>query len=162
MGSHDSGSGEIVGAKNNEEPFMRQLLKSAGAFAAVAALAAGITQVTAHHSASMFDFSKTMTMRGSVVELRWVNPHVTLTVNGSSSAGEAPGEWLMETTSPGNLVRVGGWRRDAIKPGEQVEVLFNPLREEGKKMGLMRQLTVLATGEVFKANIRDQERPGLE
>jgi len=26
----------------------------------------------------------------------------------------------------------------------------------------MRQLTVVATGEVFKANIREQEMPGLE
>jgi hypothetical protein len=68
----------------------------------------------------------------------------------------------METTSPGNLVRVGGWRRDVVKPGDQVEVVFHPLRDAGKKSGLMRQLTVLATGEVFAANIRDQEKPGLE
>jgi Family of unknown function (DUF6152) len=141
---------------------MRQLLKSIGAFAAIVVLAAGISEVAAHHSASMFDFSKTMTIRGSVVELRWVNPHVTLTLNAALTAGEAPAEWLMETTSPGNLVRVGGWRRDIVKPGDQVEIVFHPLRDESKKSGLMRQLTLLATGEVFAANIRDQERPGLE
>src|SRR6185369_10380817 len=140
---------------------MRKLMKSIGAFAAFVVLAAGISQVAAHHSASMFDFSKTVTMRGSVVELRWVNPHVTLTVNGA--VGEEPAaEWLMETTSPGNLVRVGGWRRDIVKPGDQVEIVFHPLREPDKKSGLMRQLKLLATGEVFAANIRDQERPGLE
>jgi len=140
---------------------MRKLMKSIGAFAAFAVLAAGISQVAAHHSASMFDFSKTVTMRGSVVELRWVNPHVTLTGNGA--VGEEPAaEWLMETTSPGNLVRVGGWRRDIVKPGDQVEIVFHPLREPDKKSGLMRQLKLLATGEVFAANIRDQERPGLE
>jgi hypothetical protein len=141
---------------------MRQLMKSIGALAAVAMLAVGISQVSAHHSASMFDFSKTMTLKGTVVELRWVNPHVTLTLNGSLNADEAPAEWLMETTSPGNLVRVGGWRRDVVKPGDQVEVVFHPLREADKKSGLMRQLTVLATGEVFAANIRDLEKPGLE
>jgi hypothetical protein len=141
---------------------MRQLIKALGVFAAVAVLAAGITQVAAHHSASMFDFSKTVTLKGSVVELRWVNPHVTLTLNGSLAPDEAPAEWLMETTSPGNLVRVGGWRRDIVKPGDQVEVVFHPLRDSDKKSGLMRQLTVLATGEVFAANIRDQEKPGLE
>jgi hypothetical protein len=161
MGPHNIRSGEIAG-KNKQELSMRQLMKSTGALAAVAVLAAGISQVAAHHSASMFDFSKTVTMKGSVVELRWVNPHVTLTLNGSTSAGEAPAEWLMETTSPGNLVRVGGWRRDVVKPGDQVEVLFHPLRDADKKSGLMRQLTVVATGEVFAANIRDQERPGLE
>jgi hypothetical protein len=161
MGPHHSRSGEIAG-KNKQEVSMRKLVKAIGAVAAVAVLAAGISQVAAHHSASMFDFSRTLTLKGSVVELRWVNPHVTMTLTGSLSADEAPAEWLMETTSPGNLVRVGGWRRDVVKPGDQVEVVFHPLRDADKKSGLMRQLTVLATGEVFAANIRDQEKPGLE
>jgi hypothetical protein len=141
---------------------MRHVLKSIGALAVFAVLALGISQVAAHHSASMFDFSKTQTLKGKVVELRWVNPHVTLTLTGSLTPDEAPAEWLMETTSPGNLVRVGGWRRDIVKPGDEVEVVFFPLREGDRKNGLMRQLTVLATGEVFAANIRDQEKPGLE
>jgi hypothetical protein len=161
MGPHDSYS-EVAAKKNQQELSMRQLMKSIGVLAAIAVLAAGMSKVAAHHSASMFDFSRTVTMKGSVVELRWVNPHVTMTLNGSLNADEAPAEWLMETTSPGNLVRVGGWRRDVVKPGDQVEVVFYPLRDPDKKSGLMRQLKVLATGEVFAANIRDQERPGLE
>ena len=68
----------------------------------------------------------------------------------------------MEMTSPGNLVRAGGWRRDAVKPGERVEVVFSPLRDGEKKGGALKKLTVLATGEVFTANIREQEKPGLE
>jgi Family of unknown function (DUF6152) len=141
---------------------MRPLMKSIGAVAAVTMLAVGISEVTAHHSAAMFDHSRTMTIKGSVVELRWVNPHVTLTVNGSLSSDDAPAEWLMEMTSPGNLVRAGGWRRDAVKPGDQVEVVFSPLRDPDRKGGALKQLTVLATGEVFSANIREQEKPGLE
>jgi hypothetical protein len=141
---------------------MRHVMKSIGAFAAFAVLALGISQVAAHHSGAMFDFSKTQTIKGKVVELRWVNPHVTLTLTGSLTPDEAPAEWLMETTSPGNLVRVGGWRRDIVKPGDEVEIVFFPLREPDKKSGLMRELKLLATGEVFAANIRDQEKPGLE
>jgi hypothetical protein len=141
---------------------MRQLIKSAGALAAVCLLTAGISSVAAHHSSAMFDHSKTETIKGTVVELRWVNPHVTVTVNGSHSEEEAPAEWLMEMTSPGNLVRAGGWRRDAVKPGDKVEVVFSPMRDPEKKGGALKQLTVLATGEVFTANIREQEKPGLE
>jgi len=141
---------------------MRFFLKSIGAVAVLALVAAGISRVAAHHSASMFDFSKTETMKGKVVELRWVNPHVTLTMIGALKPGEEPAEWLMETTSPGNLTRVGGWRRDIVKPGDEVEVVFYPLREADKKLGLMRQLTTLSNGQVYAANIRDQERPGLE
>jgi hypothetical protein len=140
---------------------MRHLLKSAGVIAVVCGLA-GISSVTAHHSATMFDHSKTLTINGTVVELRWVNPHVSLSVNGTLKDGEAPALWVMEMTSPGNLVRAGGWRRDAVKPGEKVEVDFSPLREADRKGGALKKLTVLATGEVFTANLREQERPGLE
>ena len=140
---------------------MRQVMKSIGAMAVLAVMAAGVSQVAAHHSAAMFDSSKFQTLKGKVVELRWVNPHVTVTVTGSPSPDEAPAEWVMETTSPGNLVR-GGWRRDALKPGEEVEVTFNPEREAGKKSGRLREVRVISTGEVFTANIRDQEKPGLE
>jgi Family of unknown function (DUF6152) len=134
---------------------MRQLIKSAGAIVAFCVLAAGISSVAAHHST-------TATIKGTVVELRWVNPHVTLTVNGSLNEGDAPADWLMEMTSPGNLVRAGGWRRDAVKAGEKVEVVFSPLRDAERKGGALKKLTVLATGEVFTANIREQEKPGLE
>jgi hypothetical protein len=141
---------------------MRNVLKLFGAFAFVAVLAGGISQVAAHHSAAMFDFTKMLKLKGKVVEMRWVNPHVTITITGSPSADEAPADWLMETTSPGNLTRVGGWRRDIIKPGDEIEVTFHPEREAGKKSGLLREMKLLSTGEVFPANIRDQEKPGLE
>ena len=141
---------------------MRQVIRSVGALAALCMLAAGISSVSAHHSSTMFDHSKTLTIKGTVVELRWVNPHVTLTVNGTINPDEAPADWLMEMTSPGNLVRAGGWRRDAVKPGDMVEIDFSPLRDADRKGGALKKLTVLATGEVFTANIREQEKPGLE
>src|ERR1700692_2971976 len=147
---------------NHRERPMRQLIKSVGALTAVWMLAAGISSVTAHHSSTMFDHSKTVTIKGTVVELRWVNPHVTITINGSLNEGDAPADWLMEMTSPGNLVRAGGWRRDAVKPGEKVEIVFSPMRDPEKKGGALKKLTVLSTGEVFTANIREQEKPGLE
>jgi hypothetical protein len=141
---------------------MRQLFKSVGVLAAVWALTAGISSVAAHHSTTMFNHSRTVTIKGTVVELRWVNPHVTVTINGSINDDEAPVDWLMEMTSPGNLVRAGGWRRDAVKPGDKVEVVFSPLRDPDKKGGALKKLRVVSTGEVFTANIREQEKPGLE
>jgi hypothetical protein len=137
-------------------------MKSIGVVAVLAVVAAGISQVAAHHSASMFDVMRTEVLKGKVVELRWVNPHVTLTVKGALKSGEAAGEWLMETTSPGNLTRVGGWQRDTVKPGDAVEVVFHPLRQPGKRHGLLRQLTTLSNGEVFATNIRDRETADLE
>jgi hypothetical protein len=141
---------------------MKQLFKSACSLFALGCVAAGLSSVAAHHSTTMFDHTKTLTINGTVVELRWVNPHVSLSVNGTVREGEEPTVWLMEMTSPGNLVRAGGWRRDAVKSGERVEVVFSPLRDSEKKGGALKKLTVLATGEVFTANLREQEKPGLE
>jgi hypothetical protein len=137
-------------------------MKPIGVLAALAVVAAGISQVAAHHSASMFDVMRTEVVKGKVVELRWVNPHVTLTVKGTLKSGEAAAEWLMETTSPGNLTRVGGWQPDTVKPGDAVEAVFHPLRQPGKRHGLLRQLTTLSNGEVYATNIRDRETADLE
>lgn len=141
---------------------MNQFLRSAGVIVAVCGLAAGMSSVAAHHSTTMFDHAKTLTIKGEVVELRWVNPHVSLSVNGLVGDSTTPEVWLMEMTSPGNLMRAGGWRRDAVKPGEKAEVSFSPLRDAEKKGGALKRLLVVATGEVFTASIRDQERPGIE
>jgi hypothetical protein len=140
---------------------MLQLLKAAGAIA-VCGLVIGLSTAAAHHSGTMFDFSRTLTITGTVVELRWVNPHVSLSINGMLKEGEEPELWVLEMTSPGNLVRAGGWRRDAVKPGDRVEVDFFPLRDAERRGGTLKKLTVPATGEVFTANLREQEKPGLE
>src|SRR5258707_9324084 len=99
---------------------MKQLLRSALVLAALGGVAAGLSSVAAHHSTTMFDHAKSLTINGTVVELRWVNPHVSLSVNGTLKEGEEPAVWVMEMTSPGNLVRAGGWTRNAVKSGDKV------------------------------------------
>jgi hypothetical protein len=141
---------------------MKRLVRSALALAALGGVAAGISSVAAHHSTTMFDHSKTLTINGTVVELRWVNPHVSLSVNGTLKDSEESGVWVMEMTSPGNLVRAGGWSRSSVKPGEKVEVDFSPLRDPSMKGGALKKLTLVDTGQVLSANIRAQEMPGLE
>ena len=138
-------------------------MTSIGAFAVLAVVAAGFWQAAAHHSASMFDMTRSEVLKGRVVELRWVNPHVTLTVRGTLKSGDAHAVWVIETTSPGNLTRVDeGWNRDTVKPGEAVEVIFHPLRQPGKRLGLLRQLTTLSNGQVYATHLRDQQTANLD
>ncbi len=121
-----------------------------------------LTSVWAHHSTTMFDHAKTLTINGEVVELRWVNPHVSLSVSGIVKGSEEQGVWTMEMTSPGNLVRAGGWSRNSVKAGDKVQVDFSPLRDTSLKGGALKKLTIADTGQVLTANIRAQEMPGLE
>src|SRR5271166_5052057 len=141
---------------------MRLLLATVAAVSVLLGTVVGMQFAAAHHSASMFDHSKTLTIRGTAVELRWVNPHVSLLVKGIVEGNKEEEEWLMEMTSPGNLVRAGGWSRNAVKAGDRVVVEFSPLRDESRRGGALKKVTLVDTGQVFTANLRAQEMPGLE
>jgi uncharacterized protein DUF6152 len=116
--------------------------------------------VAAHHSFAMFDFSKTMTVKATVTEFRWTNPHVALLVEFPPQPGATPEVWSMELTSPGNLTR-GGWTRHSFKPGDRIELVFNPLRD-GKHGGAFDKATFLDTGQVISSDLRAAEKPGLQ
>jgi hypothetical protein len=114
----------------------------------------------AHHSFAMFDFNNTVKMNATVTEFRWTNPHVVLLVEAPPKPGAPPQTWSMELTSPGNLTRMG-WTRKSFKPGDQIELQFNPLRD-GKHGGAFSQAKLVATGQVFSSSVRDAEKPGLK
>jgi len=141
---------------------VKQLFKTVGAMSVAVGFMAAVHSAAAHHSTTMFDHSKAMTIKGTVVELRWTNPHVSLLVHGTVNDGDEPTDWLLEMTSPGNLVRAGGWSRTAVKPGDRVQVEMSPLRDSEKHGGALKKVTLIETGQSFTANLREQERPGLE
>lgn len=114
----------------------------------------------AHHSFAMFDFNNTVTLDATVTEFRWTNPHVVLLVEGSPKPGAPVEVWSMELTSPGNLTRMG-WSRKSFKPGDHIELQFNPLRD-GKHGGAFKEAKLLATGQVLTSSVRDAEKPGLK
>ncbi len=134
---------------------MKQYLKAIGIVAS--ALAGGGQAAWAHHSTSMFDHAKTVTVHGIVTEVRWVNPHVTLWIKGGLKEGD-DAVWGFETTSPGNLVR-RGWSRTSIKPGDKVTIEMSPMRDSDSRGGALKKVTIDATGVSFQSNIRD-EAPG--
>lgn len=114
----------------------------------------------AHHSFAMFDFGKTVTLKGTIKEFQWTNPHVVLYVLADGAPGTAPQEWVLELTSPGNLTR-GGWNRHAFNAGDKVEIELSPLRD-GTNGGAFRQGKILGSGQVWSSNLKGAEKPGLD
>ena len=141
---------------------MQRFLATVGVASAVIGLVAAMPTVTAHHSTTMFEHSKTLSIKGKVVELRWVNPHVSLSVKGLVGDSKVEEEWIMEMTSPGNLVRVGGWSRNIMKPGDDVTVEFSPHRDPSLLGGALKKVTVASSGQSYTANLRAQEMPDLQ
>jgi len=140
---------------------MKLSSKQVAAGAALLGLVAAAYPVAAHHSTTMFDREKFIVLEGTVKELHWTNPHVAIFIeNAVAKPGVPDGLWVVELTSPGNLVR-SGWTRTLIKPGEKVAVEVHQLRD-GSKGGGLRKITVASTGQTFNYNIRDQERQNRE
>ena len=99
---------------------------------ATAVTLAALTAVTArpalaHHSFTMFDQSKTVTLRGSVKDFRWTNPHVFIQLLVKAEGGSEV-EWSIEMTSPEHLARVG-WRPGTLKPGDKVSLEVHLMRD---------------------------------
>jgi hypothetical protein len=114
----------------------------------VALAAAALAPIAAaHHSTSMYDRSKPVTIEAEVVEFRWVNPHSYLTVVETPEAsGAAARTWSIEMSSPGVLTH-SGWTKRTFNPGDEITLTFGPLRD-GEPGGIFLEAT-LADGKVM-------------
>lgn len=125
---------------------MKALRRTAIAMAVACGLAVYAIPSSAHHSFAAFDTTKTVELKGVVVEFQWTNPHswIELDVPGANGAVE---RWSIELNSPNNLSRQG-WKRKDLQPGDKVTLTAAPLRD-GQKSGLFRTV-ILADGRVHK------------
>jgi hypothetical protein len=98
--------------------------QAAGLAGTMACLLVAPGAALAHHSFAKFDGRRTIELEGDVLEVRWQNPHVHLTVRGRSEGGPVT-NWDLETNSPGILRRTG-IDASQIKVGDHVRVAGNP------------------------------------
>jgi hypothetical protein len=129
------------------------------AAAALAGTMAAVAPAAAHHSFAMFEPTKTLTLKGTIKNFQWTNPHVIIWVLVQPEDGSAAQEWSLETTSPGVLTRAG-WTRTSLKPGDKVSVVFSPLRD-GSRGGALNSATLLDTGQKLVPSF-GKEQPGLK
>jgi len=116
------------------------------------ALTAGIASflalpALAHHSFSMFDHEKTVTISGLVKEFEYTNPHAWLHILAADEKTGKPVEWSFEMGGVGQI-SVQGWKPDSVKPGDKISVQMHPLKD-GSRGGQYLTAT-LADGHAFK------------
>jgi hypothetical protein len=99
----------------------------------------------AHHSFAMFDSDHQIKISGTITKFDWTNPHIYLFISGNEDGKEAKA-WTIEGASPGILNRIG-WKFNAVKPGDKVEMVIAPLRS-GEQGGLLK-LIKLPSGQVL-------------
>ena len=102
----------------------------------------------AHHGTFVsYDSSKPVTMKATVTEFRYTNPHIQLFFDVKDEAGTVA-HWSAEGPDPAVLVAVGWGRKkttSALSPGAEITITLAPARN-GKPVGTMSNV-VLANGD---------------
>ena len=98
-------------------------------------LTAGLA--AAHHSAAQFDFSKRVTVEGTVEGFNVTNPHTSAVV--AVNDGKSTRDWEFEGHSASHFYRAG-YTRDMVKVGDKVAILIAP-RRDGEDGGFIQAFT---------------------
>lgn len=91
------------------------------------ALTAGLLMLSApmfaHHGVAAYDMTKLTTVKGTVTDFQFINPHVEIyfnvVVEGEKGKVE---QWIAEANSPNVLARAG-WNKNVVKPGDQITAI---------------------------------------
>lgn len=114
----------------------------------IAASSVGALPVSAHHSYAMFDDTKSVSVRGTVAKMEWMNPHafVWMYVRGEG------GHYDLYSFQSGSvsMLKRAGWTPTTLVAGEMVTVDYYPLRD-GRHGGYLIKVT-LPNGHVQGAD----------
>jgi Family of unknown function (DUF6152) len=111
----------------------------------VGLLQLSISSLAHHGAASLYDVSKETTLKVTITEFMWTNPHVEV---GIASLEDKSARWLLELGSPPNIAN-RGWTSKSLKVGDVVTVTFNPgLR--GARIGRLLKV-MLPDGKELRA-----------
>lgn len=95
--------------------------------AILAMLTASTTSLGHHSFAVFFDADRSITVRGTVVDFQFRNPHGLIRIKVIDADGKEL-TWKGETNSPSILER-RGWSKDTLKSGEVITMEGWPARD---------------------------------
>src|SRR5262245_57428773 len=96
----------------------------------------------AHHSVSgQFDPSKSVTLKGVISKVEWINPHIYVLLDVKETDGTTA-TWALETL-PTAMMRKAGLSKESVmgQPGEIVTVVANPARDGTKRLAWILKIS---------------------
>jgi len=106
--------------------------KFLAAFVLVLAMSMVSLPLVAHHGNAVYDDTKTITLKGTVTQWAWSNPHCILHIDVTDESGQVV-PWIVETENPTSMFNIG-WTKTSMKPGDQVTVTAMQVKN-GKPIG---------------------------
>jgi Family of unknown function (DUF6152) len=126
---------------------MSRILNAKSGFMFAVALL-GSMFANAHHSYAAFDSQKEVTVKGTVKEFKFENPHVSIVMTVTDPKDRKPTDWFIEANSVRGLL-LNGWRKSSLKAGDTVTITGHPLRDGRPGASLMS--AQLADGSTLKS-----------
>jgi hypothetical protein len=106
--------------------------KFLAAFVLVLVMSMVSLPLVAHHGNAVYDDTKTITLKGTVTQWAWSNPHCILHIDVADESGQVV-PWIVETENPTSMFNIG-WTKTSMKPGDQVTVTAMQVKN-GKPIG---------------------------
>lgn len=117
--------------------------------ACLALLVAGVLfsgPLFAHHGTGVaYDTEKTVTLKGTVTEWIWANPHCGILFDVTDDKGNVE-HWGAELGNPHTL-SLGGLEKDTLKPGDKITVLGHPAKSGAPRISFQR--LIMADGRTL-------------
>src|SRR6185503_11959540 len=111
--------------------------------------------LAAHHANAIFDAGKRITVKGTVTEWFWANPHCLLRFDVTDESGKVV-HWVAETQAPPNMIPFG-WAKQSFKPGDVVTLTLEPVKN-GQPLGRILE-ALLPSGKTLVAGAPARETP---
>ena len=91
----------------------------------------------AHHGNAAWATTE-VTLKGTVVDFVWRNPHVLLVWTTTDDNGKAV-QWTGEVGSPESMMADDGWTKQTFKPGDELLLTLRPAKS-GVPNGVIDQI----------------------
>ncbi len=112
----------------------------------LALCAAAASPLRAHHGTGVaYQVDKEVTLKGTVTEWIWANPHCGLLFDVTDDKGNVV-HWGAEMSNP-HALSESGLSKDIFKPGDKVTVMGNPARSGAPRLQL--KTITLSDGRVL-------------
>jgi hypothetical protein len=107
--------------------------------------------LAAHHGTAAYE-TKLTTVKGTVTDFQFINPHSEIYFDVKNDKGEVE-KWIAEGNSATVMARFG-WTRNSLKPGDEITATGNRSKNGSTTMHLRK--LVLANGKELPVE-RDYE-----
>jgi hypothetical protein len=101
----------------------------------------------AHHGDAGYDTTKLVTIKGTVTDFQFINPHVEISLDIKNDDGSIE-NWQGEMNSPNILARASGWKRNTLKAGDEI-ILEGHRSKNGLKVLRVEKVSLSDGTELF-------------